>query len=321
MEVATATTTLRSASPVEFHGPAGVGKTKLLHHLAHDRLTSAFSDGVVYFSAIRHKPVEDLLLHLFDAFYEREATYKSTPVQIRRALQNERALIVLDDVDLERDDVATLMNAAPNCTFLLASTECCLWGDGRALALQGLPPDDALALVERELGRLLTREERLAAETLCAALEGHPLRLLQLAALVREDGRSLTDLAARLRIGPAAEALREQALATCSEQEQRILTVLAVPRGAGLGEQHVDALTGIADVAPVLDALQRRKLVQAHSPRYSLTGSLDETLREEWDLNPWNERALEHFADWAEQQRQAPERVAEEADAILGILR
>jgi len=66
--------------------------------------------------------------------------------------------------------------------------------------------------------------------------------------------------------------------------------------------------------------LQRRELVQSYSPRYSLTGSLDEALQEEWDLTPWNERALEHFAIWAEQQRQAPERVAEETDAILGIL-
>jgi len=77
----------------------------------------------------------------------------------------------------------------------------------------------------------------------------------------------------------------------------------------------------IEDVELVLDSLQRRELVQSHSPRYTLTGSLDEALQEEWDLTPWNERALEHFAEWAEQQRQAPEQVAEEADAILGTLK
>jgi hypothetical protein len=321
-ETAAATAALRSASPVGFHGPAGVGKTKLLRHLAHDQLTSEFPDGVVCFSAIRHKPVEDLLLDLFDAFYEREATYKPTPVQVRHALQGKRALIVLDDVGLERDDVAALMDAAPSCAFLLASTECCLWGeDGRAVALRGLPPDDALALVERELGRPLTEEERPAAQALCAASEGNPLRLLQLAALVREDGRALADLATLLRAGPPAEALREQALAACSEQERRILEVLAVPMGASLGERHVSALTGIAEVAPELDSLRRRKLVQSHGSRCSLTGSPDDAPREEWDPSPWNARALEHFADWAEHQRQAPERVAEEADAILGILR
>src|SRR5215212_1292137 len=201
--------TLQISSPAEFHGSAGIGKTKVLRHLAHEQLTSAFSDGVVFFSAIHHKPVEDLLLDVFDAFYEREATYKPTPTQVRHALQGERALVVLDDVDLERDEVAELMDALPSCTFLLGSTECCLWGEGRALALRGLPPEDALALVERELGQPLVEEDRSAAEDLCAALDGHPLHLLQLAALVREDGYTLTNLAARLQADASpAEALR-----------------------------------------------------------------------------------------------------------------
>jgi len=47
---------------------------------------------------------------------------------------------------------------------------------------------------------------------------------------------------------------------------------------------------------------------------------LDEALWEEWDLTPWNERALAHFATWAEEQRHSTERVIEEADAILGVL-
>src|SRR5215217_6603181 len=320
-EIEIAIATLQISSPAEFHGSAGIGKTKLLRHLAHEQLTSTFSDGVVFFSATHHKPVEDLLLDVFDAFYEREATYKPTPTQVRHALQDERALVVLDDVDLERDEVAELMDALPSCTFLLGSTECCLWGEGRALALRGLPPEDALALVERELGQPLVEEER-SAEDLCAALEGHPLRLLQLAALVREDGYTLTNLAARLQdVASPAEALREQSLAACSEEEQQVLAVLAAARGANVGDQHVGAVAEIANVEPLLDSLQRRNLVQSHSPRYSLTGSLDEALQEEWDLTPWNDRALEHFAVWAEQQRQAPEGVAEESDVILGTLR
>src|ERR671932_1929661 len=295
-EVAGAITTLQASSPTEFHGPSGIGKTELLHHLAYQQFTSGFSDGVVHFSAIRHRPVEDLLLDIFDAFYEREANYKPTPVQVRHALQGKRALVILDDIDLERGEVTELMDAAPSSTFLLASTECCLWRDGQAVGLQGLPSADALALLERELGRPLSTEERPAAEALCAVLKGHPLHLLQLIALVKEEGRSLLDQPVQLHGSNPAEALREQALAACSEQEQRTLAVLAIIRGATLGEQHVSALTGIEDIGPVLDSLKRRKLVQSHSPRYTLTGSLDEALQEEWDLGLWNERALEHFA-------------------------
>lgn len=59
---------------------------------------------------------------------------------------------MLDDVELERDDLERLMNTAPGCIFVLASPERRLWGEGRAVALGGLPQNDARALVERELG-------------------------------------------------------------------------------------------------------------------------------------------------------------------------
>ena len=323
-ETSVATSTLLSASPAEFHGPPGIGKTKLLRHLAYQQFDSACPDGVVYLAAVRHKPVEDVLLDLFDAFFEREATYKPTAVQVRHSLQDKQALIILDDVDLERDGVTALMDAAPGCTFLLASTQCCLWGEGRALALQGLPLEDALSLLERELDRSLSANERSGAEALCTALQGHPLHLQQVAALVRENGRSLVDLSSQLRqqekVEPPAKALTEQSLAACSEQEQQILAVLAISRGASLGRDHVRTLTGIEDIDPPIESLKRRKLAQSHSPRYSLTGSLGSTLEEEWDLTLWNEQALEHFAAWAEQHRQNPRLVTEETDAILGIL-
>ncbi len=319
-EVSAASTAFGSALPLEFHGRAGIGKTKLLNHLAHHRFSSSFPDGVVCLPETRHKPVEDLLLELFDAFYEREPEYLPTPVQVRHALRGKLALFVLDDVAPDRDGITTLMDAAPDSTFLLASTGRCLWGDGLAIALRGLPPDEAFTLLERELGRPFVGEERSIAQELCNALEGHPLSILQLAALVREDNRSLADLAGRLHDGAPIPALTEQALAACPEDERTTLAALAVPMGESVGVQHLNALTGLADTAPVLDSLERRGLVQSHSPRYSLTGSLDETLRDTWDLASSSERALGHFAAWAEQHQQVPERVVEEAGAIMGVL-
>src|SRR5215210_3758306 len=198
-EVSAATAVLEGASPVEFHGPPGVGKTTLLHHLAHHKFAPIFPAGIVYFSEIRHRPVDDLLLDFFDAFYERDPNYIPTRVQLRHALRDEHALVVLDDVDLEREEVEALMDAAPSSVFLSASTEHRLWGQGRTIALRGLPPEDALALIERELGRPLGEEDRTIVQQLHAALEGYPLRLLQLSALVRDDGMSLADVAERLQ--------------------------------------------------------------------------------------------------------------------------
>src|SRR5215211_6231281 len=321
-EVSSAVAVLEGASPVEFHGPPGVGKTALLHYLAHYKFAPVFSAGIIFFSAIRRRPVDDLLLDLFDAFYERDPTHIPTSVQVRHALREEQALVVLDDVDLEKEEVEALMDAAPASVFLSASTERRLCSGGRTIALRGLPSEDALALIERELGRPLADEDRTTVQELYTALEGYPLRLLQLSALVRDDGISLAEVTERLQphAGSVGEALTAQVLATRSEDEQRVLAALAVPMGASVGEEHLNELAGVADARPALESLQRRKLVQAHSPRYSLRGSLDETLREEWDLTPWNEQALVHFAISAEEQRHDPERVLEEADAILGVV-
>jgi hypothetical protein len=318
-EVGTATAALQSATPVEFHGQAGLGKTTLLRHLAHHSAATSFPDGVIYLSA-RHQPVDDLLQSLFDAFYESDAPFKPTDTQIRHALQSKQALILLDDVELTRDEVETLMDAAPGCTFLLASPERRLWGEGRALALHGLPPDDALALVEQELGQPLTSEEQTAVQALCTALECHPLHLLQAAAMAREEGRPLAEVARLTQTPSPAEELTAEALNALPKPERQVLAALAALGDAPLSTEHLAALTGLADIAPVLETLMRRGLVQAHSPRYSLAGALGEYLQQTWDLTPWAERVLVHFTTWAEGHRSAPAHLLEEADAILRTL-
>jgi hypothetical protein len=335
-EVNAASTALQSTTPVEFHGQAGLGKTTLLRHLSHHPAATSFPDGIIYLSA-RHQPVADLLQSLFDAFYESDAPFKPTDAQVRHALQGKQALILLDDVNLARDEVEALMDTAPGCIFLLASPERRLWGEGRAMALRGLPSDDALALVERELGRPLTPEERPAAQALCTALECHPLRLLQAAAMAREEDRSLAEVAVRLspstmlRTGARDKARRTEALSptetltaealnSLQEPEQQVLAALATLGGASLPADHLATLTGLADAVPALEALQRRGLVQAHSPRYSLAGTLGDDLQQMWDLTPWAERALAYFTAWAEEQRKAPDRLLEETEAILRTL-
>jgi hypothetical protein len=319
-ETITVMSACQSDLPVDLYGPEGLGKTSLLRHLAYHLPTALFPDGIIYLPA-RDVPLADLLQSLFDALYESDIPFKPTDAQIRHGLQNTKALIILDDIDLTRDEVNTLMDAAPVCAFLLASTERKLWGEGQVVALRGLPADDALVLMERELERSLTLEEQSAARDLCAVLNGHPLHLIQAAALAREQGYSLVDIVHRTRSASPHKTLTAQVLASLSEPERRVLMTLAALNNVPLHIDHLSALTGIPDTALALESLQQRGLVQAHSPRYTLTSALTQDLQTALDLAPWARRALTYFGNWAQRHRSNPERLLEQADAILQTLK
>lgn len=320
-EVCTVTEALQKQPAVDLYGPAGAGKTTLLRILARQEpaLVTAFPAGIVYHSA-QGEGVEELLLALYDLFYERPPTFKPSEAQIQQALREVRALILLDDVKLPRGELDKLRNAAPACTFFLVTVERCLWGEGETLGLAGLPAAEALLLIERALGRSLTPEECPIASELCDILEGRPLHLLQAVALVEESGYPWSEVVQRLKTRAPELSLIAQLLATLPEPELRVLAVLAAVDGAPFPEQHLAPLTGLSEVQPVLASLIRRGLVQAHSPRYTLTGALAQALHQAWDLTGWIERALVYFSGWAEAQRAAPRRLEETADTILGLL-
>ncbi|HUV89571.1 MAG TPA: zinc-ribbon domain-containing protein [Anaerolineae bacterium] len=321
VELRTAAAALQAHQPVELHGMDGLGKTALLRALGQPPVsaTSLFPAGVLYLS-LPNRPVDDILEALYQRFFDYPQDYKPTAGQISRGLRDKQALVLLDDVELARGELDALRNAMPACTFLLATTERALWGEGKVLALRGLPPEAALHLLERELGRPLTPEERPAANELCARFEGHPLRLLQSAALARQEQQSLTAVvrwaeSPALAVTPAA-----QFLATLPEASLRALAALATVRGAALPVEHVASLAGLPDALAAIQDLQQRQLAQAHSPRYSVSASLAQDLWQAWDLTPWAERALHHFTGWAEAQRTAPRRILEVVDAILRLL-
>ena len=312
-EVQEAADALAFGAPVELSGAPGLGKTSLLRNLAYHPAARAFPDGIVY-GSVRRKPLQDVLQFLFVAFCQVDGAFKAVEAEVHHALSGKRALILLDDLALAREEVETLLNVAPNCTFVLSSTERHLWGEGRTLSLHGLPVEQGIALIERELGRPLDGAERTAAQSLCQSLDGHPLRLLQLVAQAREEGRSLVDLAR-----PAPHGVAAQALSALDDPQKRLLATLAALGGATLPPEHLAAIAGLADLAAALGGLQSRRLAQSHSPRYNLTGALADEVGAMWNLDIWAERALVHFTTWAAQS--LPPVVVQEWEAILAVLR
>ena len=319
-EVNAAIASFQATQSVEFYSQPGLGKTVLLRYLAyHPQVTSPFPHGAVNLW-VTNQPVTDLLQSLFDAFYESDITYKPTDFQICQLLQNKQALILLDHQKLTPSELEELMNAVPGCTFLLASPERCLWGEGRAMMLHGLPWEDALALMERELARAFTAQERSAAQSLWQRLNGHPQYLLHAMGKVREEGCSLSEVVRQVTFQDSAKSLLQQILASLQERQRRILAVLAALGGVALLAQQAAALSEIPEAEAILENLVRRNLVQVDYFRYKLSEILVQTLPQEWNLKPWKAQALTFFKTWVQQHQNVPSRLLEETDAIFQTL-
>jgi hypothetical protein len=296
---------------VNVYGESGIGKTHLLSHVANDPAGGALPDGILHVDAL-DAPLDDILQALFEELYDcGEPAVRPSRSRLRRALKDRRALVVVDDLGVQREEAQAILSAAPGCAFVIASTPRTVW-DGEAIQLAGLHLEFALAIVEQEIGRPLTPEERVEAESLCNALGGHPWRIREAAARARDEGRSLAEAARAL--DPAAM------LAGLTSGEEGVLAGLAAVGGGPVGVAHVQELSPVEDVGPVLESLERRHLVLTHSPRYSLPEPLAEEIGRRTDLEPLRARAVEHFTAWAERERD-PAAVAAERPAVLELLR
>jgi hypothetical protein len=253
---------LAEGETVGVTAPPGGGKTSLLRRLSH-LAAGTLEHGVVFVRAAG-QPREDVERFLFDAFFECDAPYQPTPFELRQRLAECRALVVLDDLDQERDDVCELLDCVPGCRFLLASERRGLWGEERTLELRGLDGAAALALLERELDRPLRDDERARASELCRRLGGRPLSVLQAAALARTG---------ELPLGAPGE-LEESLRAGLDDEERRVLRALELLTPAAVHVDDVAAIAGVPDAAAVLERLRERGAAQAHSPRWSVTLTL-----------------------------------------------
>jgi hypothetical protein len=295
-------------------GDAGVGKTAFLRQLAHHSGAAAFVDGVVYLVA-RHQSSADLQQLIFEAFYESSDVCKPTETQIRRALQGTQALILLDDVELPQDELDDVLNLAPRSAFAIVTREPRQGGEIRAVVIRGLPTGDAALLLEREAGRTLNVSERSAAAALCTSLDGHPLRIRLVAAIVRDQGVAIEDLARDL----APEHLLTEVMASLDEKQRRVLLALAALPNIALQLHHVSGLAEVTDLEPSMAMLTHRGLVVRSDSRYRLAHGVSDRLRQTEDLNPWINRAITYFTAWAERYRRNQETLLEDYEGLLRV--
>jgi NB-ARC domain len=295
-------------------GDPGVGKTAFLRQLAHHSGAAAFVDGVVYLVA-RHQPAADLRQRIFEAFYETSDVWKPTEPEIRRALQEVQALILLDDVDLAQHELEQLLDVAPRSAFAIVTREQRLVNEVRTVVLRGLPTNEAAHLLEREVQRTLNVAERSAVATLCATLEGHPLRVRQAAAIIRDQRVPVEDLARDL----APEHLLTEVMASLDEKQRRVLSAMAALPGVPLQVHHLSGLAEVTDLEPSIVMLAQRDLVVRSESRYRLAHGVGDRLRQTEDLNPWVNRAITYFTAWAERYRRSRDTLLDDGEALVRV--
>ena len=311
-ELATIISALDAGLPLEVSGEPGTGKTALLRHLAHHPRTGSFADGVVYLSA-RRLAFGDLLQLIFEAFHESGGICKPTDAEIRRGLLDKQALILVDDVRLAEDELEQVFGIAPRSAFVVATRARCLWNEGRTLALNGLPAEAGVLLLERAIERPLDAAERSDAARFCAALGGQPLRILQAAALVRETGIALDGSIAVMR---PEDVLTDLVKSTDDKQRRVLLALTALP-GVPLELTHISNIAEVTDVEPSMLALVHRGLVIRSRSRHQLASGVADRLRRTDDLNPWVNRAITYFTEWAARYRRSPNLLFEQSEALL----
>ncbi|MFI6208941.1 ATP-binding protein [Streptomyces sp. NPDC051041] len=331
---------------VRLTGPAGSGRTSLLDLVAEDCADLA-PDGVVRLNGFR-RTADDLLHDLFHAVH-RAPLYRPDRDELLAHVREIGAVVVLDDIEFGGAALDDLLDATPECAFLIAATpDVPAPSAGSAVeevVLSGLDRADSLELLERAAGRALTEEEATWAGDLWFESEGLPLRFVQAGALLRQRDRLRAGAEAADESGvadaPPADSPRDAdedaplpslgeaaapapLLASRLSASARATLRFAVALGGEVPHQaHLPALAGDTHADAALGELAGCGLVSPVGSRYRLAAGVLTQLEAAGYADDVQADALavaQHYAWWAGHPSVTPERVCAEADAVLAAL-
>ncbi|MET9254487.1 ATP-binding protein [Streptomyces sp. NPDC003717] len=340
---------------VRLTGPAGSGRTSLLDVVAEDCADLA-PDGVVRLSGLR-RTADDLLHDLFHAVHD-APRHRPSRETLLGAVREVGAVVVLDDLEFGGTALDDLLDATPECAFLLAATPDVPAPSADSAVeevfLTGLDRADGVRLLERAAGRTLTEEEANWAGDLWFESEGLPLRFVQAGALLRRRDRLRADADAvdeyGVFAGPrtADEGPQDQVPHEAAEGDDvplpslgeaaapapllaarlsgaaRTTLEFAVALGGEVPHQaHLPALVGDTHADAALGELAGCGLISPAGAHYRLAAGVLAQLADAGYADDSGERlrtAARHYAWWAGHPSVTPERVSAEADAVLAAL-
>ncbi|WP_326657927.1 ATP-binding protein [Streptomyces sp. NBC_00385] len=338
---------------VRLTGPAGSGRTALLEAVATDCAELA-PDGVVRLSGHK-RTVADLLHGLFEAVHDAPLHRPDRELLLEK-LRTTGAVVVLDDLEFGGAALDELLDATPECAFLLAATpDVAAPGPDSHLEevfLAGLDRGASIDLMERVVERTLTEEEANWAGDLWFESEGLPLRFVQAGALLRQRDLLSTDPTAydeygylenrpveevpeavesagadadevplpSLGEGAAPAALLGSRLSEAARDTLRFAVALGgeVPHQA-----HLPALVGDTHADAALAELAGCGLLSPAGSRYRLAAGVLAQLEAAGYGDDATDRArtvAQHYAWWAGHPSVTPARVVAESDAMLAAM-
>lgn len=306
---------------IRLTGPSGSGRSTLLDAVAED-VAGLAPDGVVRLSGY-HRTSADLQQELFAAVHDAPRRRPSEE-EVRTALHSVGAVVIVDDLEFGGTALDDLLDATPECAFLMAATPDVAPPSADAhveeVALTGLSRTGCLELLEHAVRRPLTNEETDAAGDLWFssedASEGLPLRFVQAGAILRNGSAG--------ELGGTGEGGRSAVVAERLSSSAREALRFALALGGELPHHtQLPALTGDPQADRAVAELAGAGLVTAAGGHYRLAAGVAEELRAAGYADGADARALaaaRHYGWWSGHSSAGPGKVRVEADAVLAAL-
>jgi hypothetical protein len=289
--------TLSSGSSAEIYSSEGFGKTILLEYFSHHL---SMPNGKVHLIA-KGKSLDEILLELFRSFYSCNlAGYTPSQTEYRIRFGKIRALILLDDITLTRNEVEALMGYLPACAILFTSIERIDLRMGEIVHLNGLPADAALSLFTKKIGRNLNEEEAFFARKICDALNRNPLYIVQVAGDIKHDEKPLEIIWRKYSPDSFIKTFYDRVLGATSMLGRHLLSLLTALGGSPLSEEHIAGMLAADDARTLITTMLERGYIKAHSPRYSISEELGSSVKQLWahDVSVWKEKSISYFSEW-----------------------
>lgn len=186
------------------YGMAGVGKTSLASHIAHDEeIRRKYSDGILWLTLDRTSEPETLITILSEVFRigtEITSSFQGKTNAVQLTLLTKRVLLILDNVSYKQSDhLKTLLKGKGRDNFYIVTTRDAdlytRFEPSKAIELGNLHPTASLHLMQRVARNLTTNEGVLL--TIASRSGYNPLALTIAARLISSEmraGSSLDDV-------------------------------------------------------------------------------------------------------------------------------